>query len=334
MRSIIIALIVMIAVTGCEGQANFGADKLTLQKVIELPTVKARIDHIAVNLKNNVIYVAALGNNTIEVIDLQKGSDIHSIQGVGEPQGVAYIPEQNEIAVASGVNGDCVFYNASTFAKVATVRLPGDADNIRYDVAQRKMYVGYGTGGIALIDPVQHKQTGDVKLPAHPESFQIDKKNNRLYVNLPDDHSISVIDLKSLKVIDTWKISRLRANFPMTLDTATDRVIIGFRHPSVMVIYDSKTGQEVSRNDLVTDCDDVFYDPVTQQIFASGGGGSVNIFQKSTGNNYKLVANIATREGARTSFLIPSLRTLIVAERAEGANPAAMAVYKINAVKE
>ncbi|MCW3106883.1 MAG: YncE family protein [Segetibacter sp.] len=141
-----------------------------------MPEVKGRIDHMAVNLKDKVLYMAALGNNTVEVIDLNKGVVIRSIKGIEEPQGIAYIPEQNEIAVASGGNGDCVFFDASTFKKVATVHLAGDADNIRYDAAERKMYVGYGNGGMAMIDPVAHKQTGNVKLAAHPESFQLDKR--------------------------------------------------------------------------------------------------------------------------------------------------------------
>lgn len=317
------------SVTGCNGQDKFGEDKLTLEKVIELPGVRGRIDHMAVNLKDKVLYVAALGNNTVEAIDLQKGTLLRSIKGVDEPQGLAYIPEQNEIAVASGDNGDCVFYNATTFQKAATVHLAGDADNIRYDASERNLYVGYGKGGMALIDPVAHKQTGNVKLPAHPESFQLDKKNNRLYVNLPDVHSISVIDLKSFKVIDTWKINSLRANFPMTLDTANNQVIIGFRHPAVLVFYDCKTGKEITRNKLVDDVDDVFYYEAGKEVLASGGGGYINIFQKSSGTIYKLVSKITSRDGARTSLLVPSLQTFILAERASSSKVAAIAVFSI-----
>ncbi len=116
----------------------------------------------------------------------------------------------------------------------------------------------------------------------------------------------------------------------MTLDTASNHVIVGFRHPAVLVVYDSKTGNEITRNELIDDVDDVFYDAAKQQVLASGGAGFINIFQKASGNTYKLVANIASRDGARTSFLAPSLRTFIVAERAEGGKNAAIVVYKIN----
>ena len=109
---------------------------------------------------------------------------------LNEPQGVGYIPQLQEIFIANGGNGDCYFYNARSFEKLATIHLGSDADDVRYDSLERKIYVGYGRGGIAIIDADKHKQTADVKLPAHPESFQIDKKLNLLFVNLPDAHMV------------------------------------------------------------------------------------------------------------------------------------------------
>lgn len=177
------------------------------------------IDHMAINLKKQLLYVAALGNNSVEVIDLQKGVTVYSIKGLDEPQGVAYIPEHNEIVIANGGNGNCVFYNAEDYRAITTLHLNGDADNVRYSAAAGKIYVGYGNGGIAVINATTHTQTNDVKLASDPESFQLDLKTNLLYVNLPDANSIAVINLSSMKVVSTWKTNGLSANFPM-----------GFRH--------------------------------------------------------------------------------------------------------
>jgi YVTN family beta-propeller protein len=329
MRRRLYVLIAASSFLSCKGQNPFGTERLQLQKEIPLPNVKGRIDHMAINLKEKVLYVAALGNNSVEVIDLNNGVVLTSIKGMNEPQGVAYLPEQNEIAVASGGNGDCIFFNASSFEKVATVHLAGDADNIRYDAAERKMYVGYGSGGMAMIDPAAHKQTGEVKLPSHPESFQLDKRNNRMYVNLPDDKSIAVIDLKSFTVADTWKINKYKANFPMAVDTANNLVFVGFRHPAVLASYNAISGDQMSTNELVGDVDDIFYHSDKQEILASGGGGAINIFKRENGKRYKAVANILTRDGARTSLLVPSLQAFILAARAGNGKDAALLIYTI-----
>jgi DNA-binding beta-propeller fold protein YncE len=329
MRFSLILFVFLCSFVCCKSQKPFGTDLLKLQKEIAMPDVKGRIDHMAINLKDKVLYMAALGNNSVEVIDIDKGLVIKSIKGIEEPQGIAYLVAENEIAVASGANGDCVFFNASTFERLATVKLAGDADNIRYDAIEKKLYVGYGNGGLALIDPVQHKVIKEVYLTAHAESFQPDKKNNRLYANLPDSRSIAVIDVKSFTVMNTWHINKYNANFPMTLDTANDLVFVGFRRPAVLLSYDCNTGKQVSTNELIDDVDDIFYNAARQEVIASGGGGAVNIFRREDAASYKRVAVIPTRDGARTSLLIPELGIFVVAARATSGESASLLVYRL-----
>jgi DNA-binding beta-propeller fold protein YncE len=312
----------------CNSQKSFGTDLLILEKEIPMKDVKGRIDHMAFNLEKQILYVAALGNNSVEVVDIKAASVIHSIKNLDEPQGLAFIPETNEVVVANGGNGDCIFYNAGDYSETARLHLSGDADNIRYDQLSGKIYIGYGNGGIAEIGMIDHKLLRTVKLNAHPESFQLDKKNDRIFVNLPDVESIAVIQLSDLKPLDTWKIKNERSNFPMTLDTSTNTVFVGYRNPSIVIGYDAKSGKELSRFDIVDDIDDIFFDSQHKQIVLSGGGGSINLF-KANDSGYRQIANIPTRNGARTSFLIPSLRMFILVERSGSGKPAAIGVYKI-----
>jgi hypothetical protein len=43
---------------------------LRLEKTILLPDVQGRIDHLSLDVKNQRLFVAALGNNTVEVVDV------------------------------------------------------------------------------------------------------------------------------------------------------------------------------------------------------------------------------------------------------------------------
>ena len=312
---------------GCKGQPVFGTDYLKPDKVISMPEVKGRIDHIDVNVKDKVVYIAALGNNTVEVVDIQNGKVIHSIKGLDEPQGVGYIPQTNEIFVANGGNGDCYFYSAATFEKTATIHLSSDADDVRYDSTTKSIYVGYGNGGIAIINAITHQQTGDVKLPAHPEGFQLDKAANILLVNLPGKNMIGVIDLVQLKLIDKWIRNSPTANFPMAVDTINHYAFIGYRHPAKLIVLNSKTGKEISNYSMVNDVDDLFFDEATKRIYVSGGGGFINIFQQIKDDSFKQIANIPTSNGARTSLFIPQLKMFVIAERAESGKPAQLAIY-------
>jgi DNA-binding beta-propeller fold protein YncE len=317
-------------VSGCSAQAPFGTELLQLNKTILLPKVKGRIDHLDINLKDQVIYVAALGNNTVEVVDIASGKIIKSIIGLDEPQGVGYIPQTGEILIANAGNGDCYFFNSHSFQKTATLHLESDADDVRYDSVEKKIYVGYGKGGIAVIDVNTHKLIGDIKLPAHPESFQLDKKLNLLFVNLPDADMVGVVDLSQMKLTGEWKRNKPTANFPMALDDIRHRVFVGYRHPAKLVLFDGRTGKELSSSTMVADADDLYYDAKTRKVIISGGDGYINIFRDQADNKVQQVANIPTRSGARTSLLVSRLNLFIVAERAFSGKPADLLVYKIN----
>jgi DNA-binding beta-propeller fold protein YncE len=315
-----------ISISSCKSQAIFGEKYLQLEKTIVLPNVSGRIDHMDVNLKEKIVYVAALGNNSLEVVGLANGKMIHSIHGLQEPQGVGYVPQTNEIFVANGGSGDCYFYNASTFAKTATIHLSSDADDVRYDSASHTIYVGYGEGGIAVIDALTHAQKGAVELPGHPEGFQIDKKANIILVNIPDRNMIGIIDLPQLKLINSWKRNEPSANFPMALDLENNRAFIGYRHPAKLLVLDIATGKEISSSDIAGDIDDLYYDAGQKRIYVSGGGGYINIFQDDS-KGFKKISNIPTRSGARTSLLIPRLHLYVLAERASSGKEAALLVY-------
>lgn len=325
---LILLFIALGCFASCQAQES-GQQLLTLQKEIALSNVKGRIDHIDVNLKDQVAYIAALGNNTLEVVDLKSGKVTGNITGLSEPQGVAYIAKHHEILIANGGTGECGFYNALTLKKTGSIKLADDADDVRYDAGEDKIYIGYGSGGIAIIDAASHKQVGDIKLPAHPESFQVDTKANRLWVNLPGSGMIGVADLKQLKLVAKWSKLLPRANFPMAYDVAQHRIIVGYRVPAKLIVYDSETGKEIFSAPMVGDADDLYWDAKTKQVYISGGGGSVNIFKQTGGMIYKQIANIKTRNGARTSLLAPELSLFLIAARADSDQEAALLIYKI-----
>lgn len=321
----LLSAVLSISFFACKGQKGFGNEQLILRQNIPLSNVSGRIDHIDVNLKDQVLYIAALGNNSLEAVDLKTGKTLRSIKGLDEPQGVAYIPQKNEVIVANGGNGECNFYNAGNFQETASVDLGSDADDVRYDSISKKIYVGYGSGGVAIIDAIDHKKIGDIKLPGHPEGFQLDQQLGKLFVNVPGAGEIDVVNLQTLSVVDKWK-TKYNANFPMAVDESHHIVFIGYRHPGKLVAMNAGTGKIISETDLVGDTDDLFFDEHNSKIYASGGGGSVNVFDFDRAT-FKKSANIPVRDGARTSLLIPSFNLFVLAERAGGGKGAQLDVF-------
>lgn len=314
--------------TGCHAQTTEKSQNLELVEKIPLPNVTGRIDHLSFDDKNKIVFVAALGNNTIEIVDLRRKKIIHTIKNVSEPQGIVFLPPNKNIAIANGGNGAFDLFDSS-FHKRNTIALGNDADNVRYDASSGKIYAGYGEGGIAVIDAKNFRLLNQIKLTGHPESFQIDKGKNRLYVNVPDGRQIDVIDLSQNKVTEQWKLNEARANFPMALDEAHHRLFIGCRHPSKLLVFDTQTGKVVSYVDIDGDADDVFYDSSKKEIFASCGSGYIDVITQTGADNYKKGERQTSAPGARTSLFIPGLALLIVAAPASMNTDAQLMVYKI-----
>src|SRR5436309_2223394 len=143
-----------VLVTACGSIIAAHAEQKTfkLKQTIALPGVEGRIDHFALDAAGDRLFVCALGNNTVEVLDLRKGQRIHSITGLGAPQGIAYIPELDRLFVANDKGGICKIYDAKSYQSVGEINFKDDADNVRYDDSSKRIYVGLGSGGIGIND--------------------------------------------------------------------------------------------------------------------------------------------------------------------------------------
>lgn len=301
---------------------------LRLVQTIALPNVEGRIDHLAVDLQSQRLFLAALGNNTLEVIDLQAGKVLHSVKGLHEPQGVAFIPEANAVYVANGGDGKCEAFASDSLAPIRSVKFSGDADNLRYDAATKLLYVGYEDGAMGVFEALTGKIVGNIKLSAHPEAFALEQAGPRIFVNIPKAKQVAVIDRKKQAVIAQWPITQAAANFPLALDEAHHRLFIGCRQPARILVLDTETGKLVTEFACAGDTDDVFYDAKNKRLYVSGGEGFISAFAQIEADKYQPLAKIPTAAGARTSLFVPSLGRLYLAVPHRGGQAAEVRVYE------
>jgi hypothetical protein len=306
MRRILGAAVLAIAVftthlSGQEKKHSEHSAPLVLTGAIPLPNVHGRIDHFGFD-PNNRLLVSALGNNTEEVIDLSAQRVVHSITGIPAPQGVVYSPEAKKLFVAS-TKGKVYIYDGTSIDLITTIDFHGDADNLRYDAAEKRVYVGYGedeTGAIGMIDAMTNKRLDEeFKVGAHPESFQLEPSGPNIYVNVPDLKQIVIINRKT-HATSRWALS-LGANFPMALDEPHHRLFIASRAPSRMAVFNTDSGAVVTALPSVQDADDLYYDSARKRIYVAGGEGYISVFQQDDADHYRVLAKIPSSVGARTA---------------------------------
>jgi DNA-binding beta-propeller fold protein YncE len=301
---------------------------LSLKNRIPLPNVNGRIDHLSADLKGQRIFVSALGNHTVEVLDVQSGKRLHTIADLAEPQGVYYDPSTNRLFVACAMDGVTKLFDAGTFQILETVKFSGDADNIRYDARGRRIIVGYGDGALGFLDS-NGKKTGEIALDAHPESFQLEKTGARVFVNVPDRKEIEVAGLVKNITLAKWPVTSALKNYPMALDEAHHRLLIGCRAPARMLVIDTETGKQTASVEIAGDTDDLFYDAARSRVYVIGGQGFVDVFEQKDADHYGRSGHFATAPGARTGLFVPEWGKFFVAVPHRGEQRAEILVYEV-----
>jgi 6-phosphogluconolactonase (cycloisomerase 2 family) len=303
---------------------------LTLERVIPLPGVEGRIDHLAADADGRRVFLAALGNGTIEVVDVAQGQRVGEIKELKEPQGLFYFPRNHTLYVATGGDGMVRVYNGHTLAFAGSMTLGNDADNIRFDHQTDTLMVGYGDGAIAFLPMnLQGGVEAEVKLPAHPESFQVSSDGSHLIVNLPHDQSIAWVDLAPLRVASKWTHLDAQSNFPMDVDRKNRRVFVACRAPAQLLELDEATGTVLQRMNTVDDADDLFFDEERNRLYVIGGEGFVDVVDVAKGGKMTPIGRVQTAGGARTGLLIPAWNKLVVAAPHRGTDPARLLVYAL-----
>lgn len=322
-RAVLVTLI--FCVCWCPAHAGW-TQPLERVQTISLGALEGRIDHMCLDAQNNRLLVAALANNSLEVVDLKQCKRVLSVTDPKGPQDVMILPESREVVVTSGADGVLRIYDD----KLHLVRFLGrlkNADNVRYDSASGRIFLGYGKA-LAVIDPKIPSKIAEVPLGGHPESFEVEKDGKNIFVNVPEAREVVVINKDTLQIAAHWQLLEARENFPMALDETNHRLFVGCRSRAKVLVYDTKSGSYVGKVDCVSDADDLHYDAEHKRVYVTGGQGYITVIGQVDPYLYKAEASITTSAGARTSCFDPASGTLYLAVPRHRDQSAAIWVYK------
>jgi hypothetical protein len=338
-RISLIAFVAVALLIGCARVAHSQDTQppLRLVQAILLPNVKGRLDHMDIDVKGRRLFVAGLENGTVEVVDLQARKWVYSLPGFNKLQGALFVPELDKLFVASGDDGMIRIFGGDTLQLLDSIQLELGSNRVVYEPKSKLVYVGYGGkdagkdyGEIGIIDALQDKHVGDMKVVAHPSELLLDKSGTRLFVFSSIADRLDVIDLSKRQIIATWAVTSEQPG-DAAFDHATSRLFIGTHKPAEMIAMDSKSGKEIAHLPTAEGMDGVYFDSLRKRVYVSGGrglpAGFAFVYQQRGADHYETIGKIFTRGGAGTSFWSPELDRYYVAAPATNKEEAAILVY-------
>ena len=217
-------------------------------------------------------------------------------------------------------------FEGSDYKTAGRIELGSDADNVRVDASANRVFIGYGSGALAIIDCRTRRKIGDIPLNGHPEGFQIDPDQGRIFVNLPGARAVAVVDVTSRMQVASWALGQ-GGNFPMAVDRVRGQNLLVFRGSSEFSVFSVTDGKPISTTETCGDADDLFIDAKRGRVYVSCGSGFLDVFE-TNGAAYRRIARITTVSGARTSLFVPELDRLLVAARATSQELAAIWIFR------
>jgi len=296
---------------------------------VMLPGLEGELEHMAVDVKGERIFLAATTKNTIEVYTAQKLKHIATITGLRQPQDLIFVPETGNLLVTNAADGSLRTYDGKTLKLLDSKFVSGDAQRLAVSGGGKTAYVGWGVGTLAVFD-MQTGRHSDIKLKSPAESFQVGSAGNRIFVNLPGTDEISEIDRRSLIVYASWPVHPFHENGPMALDEANRRIFVVCRRPAKLLVLNMDDAAVMASLPTVGDAADVFYDRERKRIYVIGGEGMVDVIKQKGPDEYSTVSHTETLPGARTGLFVPEWnRIYVVARNRPPFDPAEMLSFNI-----
>jgi hypothetical protein len=324
---------------------------LRLVQTLPLPGVSGRLDHMAVDVDKRRLFVAAVANGTIEVLDLDAGKAINSIPGIKDAQDALFLGGDFNKLYVSSLDGTLRIFQGETFRLIQALKLEPDPNRLLYDPATDLIYFGYG-GQNAGFDAYERVGVLQATRGARSDQFVADMiaptfRPGHLAEMAMDDGGrllacdsradlIFQFDSRKRELLKSWPAHGDGAG-DMSLDRVHHRLFVGTRIPAEMTVYDSESGKEIVTLPGPETMDGVHYDAELKRIYVSGGRwygtpeaspGWVFVYQQRDGDHYELISKIKTRPGSGTSLFVPGLKRLYVASQAIGDQQGAILVFE------
>jgi DNA-binding beta-propeller fold protein YncE len=248
-----------------------------------------------------------------QVIDTQSGKVVGDIKDTPGVHAVALAPDVNRGFTSNGRGNSVGIFDLKTLEPIGIVEAGQNPDAIIYDPASKTVIAFNGRSNDATVIDAEaapgSKARATLELGGKPE-FAASDGQGHVYVNIEDKSEVAVIDTKTWKVSDHWKIEGGEEPSGLALDASKHRLYLGCGGNNVMAVMDATTGKTLTTLPIGKGVDGCDFDPGNRLAFASCGDGTMTVIGETSPGKFEVVQKAMTRRGARTMTLDPATQMI------------------------
>ena len=317
------------------------APPLKLIQTVQLPnTAEGSFSHFALDLRGNRLFATLEKLKSVDVLDLQTLKLIHRISGIEEPAAVFYRADLDRIYVSDDPSAALRIYDGKTYTLIKSVKLHLDLELIAYDAAGKYLYALNGGADehqtyamVSIVDTTAGEKVADIKVDGAEglKGIALEKSSAKMYVSNASKNQVEVIDREKRAVISSWPVTLCKRNLALALDEQNHRLFVACRSGSI-VVFDTASGKELQALPIGEGGYELTFNPVDKRIYAPSGanGGSVDVYEETDPDHYKLLGKVPSGPSGRTALLVPELHRYFVAVPKHDENTdAVILVYEV-----
>jgi len=276
-------------------------------------------DYIVPDPPNHRLFIAR--QNRVMVVDENTGTLLGEVSGIQGAHGTAVAEATGHGFATSGNDQSVVMFDVKTFKVLGRIPAAEDADAIVYDGASNRVFTLNGDAhSSTVIDPRAGSLITNIPLGGKPE-YGASAGDGKVYANLTDTSEVVEIDAKTATVSRRWFTSPCKQPVAMAIDTAHQRLFSGCRS-GVMAVSDYEAGKVVATLPIGTGVDGAGFDAASGDAFASNANGTLTVIHQDSADQYHVIQNVQTPEGARNMGLDPTNHRVFIVSAKFGPAPA------------
>ena len=254
-------------------------------------------DYLNADDATGMLYVSH--GKMVNVVDMKTGKSVAAITDVNGVHGIAIAPEFNKGFISNGADSNVTVFTLKNFKVIEKVPVTGrNPDAILYEPFTKTIITWNGRSSNAtVIDAKTDKVIKTIALAGKPEAAVSDGKG-KVFVNIEDKSQVSMINVKTWKVEQTWSVSPGEEPSGLALDNVTHRLFSAT--DKLMVVLDAETGKVITTLPTGGRVDGAGFDPGLKRAYSSCGEGVLTVVQEENPNSFKVLENVPTQVGART----------------------------------
>jgi len=265
---------------GCQA-ASGGALQRGLISVasIPLPGNTSRFDYQSIDPARRLLFIAHLGDSSIDVIDTSAQRVLKVINDVDSVHGVLVVPELHRLyATATGSN-ELAVIDERTLRIVARSPAGEYPDGIAYAPRERKLFISDESGGtVTVVDARSNRRLATISLGGEAGNTQYDPATGQIYVNAQTLNQLVQIDPRRDTIARRFSLAYCQNNHGLLINAAARTAYIACDGNATLLTFDMQKNKVVAKNDVGDGPDVLALDAKNRRLYVACESGVVAIF--------------------------------------------------------